>query len=272
MADADVDERGWSAEELARMNIRDDGTLTGCLSETDGRNFMSLLDMCHFLVDRITQRHNFADVNAASALRATSTEQSAMLTAEMYSYWDAAPAGPGVYELLLHWLASQPGVGAAGLMARETGRSRAPNPMAALHALAVNECKQWPRRRKTGVFYFAGEDASGAALLADDKLKSVYRVLGIATSLGDMLRAGGRAGSGGTEQLIGSSLLLTLLPFMGFIVCVPSHSNRGTPEREGGREPAAIPVGARPRRLLSLRARLVCMRLISCGWLGSPQV
>ena len=84
--------------------------------------------------------------------------------------------------------------------------------MAALHALAVNECSQWPRRRKTGVFHFAGEDGSGAALLADDGLKSVYRVVGISTSVGDMMRASGQV------SLVGSSLHLTLLPFMGTIV------------------------------------------------------
>ena len=192
----------------------------GCLPETDGRNFMALLDMCHFLVDQITQRHNFADVEAASMLRATDTQQSALLTAQMYSYWSAAPAGPGVYEMLCEWTASQPGAGAAARLSRETGQSRArhANPMqAALHALAVNECKDWPRRRKTGAFYFAGEDASGAALLVDEKLQRVYRVVGLSTSLGDMMRAGGRAGRD-DQSLLGSSLLLTLLPFMGTIV------------------------------------------------------
>ena len=82
---------------------------------------------------------------------------------------------------------------------------------AALHALATNECAQWPRRRKTGRFVFAGEDAGGAALLADEE-HHVYRVLGLSTSLGDLMRASGKS------DLVGSALQLTLLPFLGMIV------------------------------------------------------
>ena len=206
---------GWSESELAKMKL----TGGGCLSETDGRNFMALLDMCHFLVDRITQNHNFPDLMASSHLRSTDTAASAMLTAQMYSYWDAAPAGPGVYEMLVDWTKSQPGVGAASRAARETGQNqRASQHGAALHALAVNECQYWPRRRKTGAFYFAGEDASGAALLADESLTKIYRVMGISTSVGDLIRAGRPRSGDGEDDLTGSSLLLTLLPFMGVIV------------------------------------------------------
>ena len=42
----------------------------------------------------------------------------------------------------------------------------------------------------------------------------VYRVLGISTSLGDLIRANGN----GDQGLVGSRLVLTLLPFMGSIV------------------------------------------------------
>ena len=95
---------GWSAEELSRM--RSPGS--GALSEQDGRSFMALLDMCHLLVDRITQEHNFADVNEAGSLRATDTRASAKLTASMYTYWDSAPAGPGVLGGSASSLASSP--------------------------------------------------------------------------------------------------------------------------------------------------------------------
>jgi len=186
----------------------------GALSESDGRCFMALLDMCHFLVDQITQRHCFPDVQAASSLRAMDTLASAHLTAEMYSYWYAAPAGPGIFEMLVDWTQSQPGVGVANRNARQLGQ-RVPSAQgfgAALHALARNECAHWPRRRKTGVYYYGGDDSDGVALVADELLTQVYRVVGISTSLGDMMRANQG------EAPIGSALLLTLLPFMGGIV------------------------------------------------------
>ena len=41
---------GWSEEEVARMSHAG----RGILPENDGRMFMALLDMCHFLVDKIT--------------------------------------------------------------------------------------------------------------------------------------------------------------------------------------------------------------------------
>ena len=216
-------EAGWSAQELARMQ----NAGKGCLAEEDGRCFMALLDMCHFLVDQITQVHNFKDIEEASRLRGTRMDQAAMLTAQMYSYWYAAPAGPGVYEMLHEWTASQPGVGVSSRMRGELhGRKQRQGTgmSAALHALAKNECANWPRRRKTGAFLFAGEDASGAALLADEQMECVYRVVGLSTSLGDLIRASGRG-----AELIGSSMLLTLLPYMGVIVY--DGTLRGAPPR-----------------------------------------
>ena len=94
----------------------------GVLSEQDGRCFMALLDMCHYLVDQITQTAKFADVEAASRLRAERTDLAALLTAQMYSYWYSAPAGPGVYEDALPVTADQPGVGAASRAAEQLGR------------------------------------------------------------------------------------------------------------------------------------------------------
>ena len=63
---------GWSAEELSRMKRRG----VGGVCEQDGRSFMALLDMCHFLVDQITQEHNFADMSEAARLRARDTQRS----------------------------------------------------------------------------------------------------------------------------------------------------------------------------------------------------
>lgn len=211
---------GWDAEELARM--RNPGR--GVLAEQDGRCFMALLDMCHYLVDQITQAHRFPDVEAASRLRSERTDLCALLTAQMYSYWYSAPAGPGVYEMLCDWTADQPGIGAATRFSQQLGGrqeaagrhrgGRQPNHLGqALHVLAKTECSQWPRRRKTSTFTFGGEDATGAALLVDAHHERVYRVIGISTSLGDLMRASGRG-----DELLGTSLLLTLLPFMGAIV------------------------------------------------------
>jgi hypothetical protein len=190
--------------------------IRGCLPEVDGRNFMVLLDVCHYLVDQIGHNHNFRTVEEAALLRSSNPDACTLLTAKMYSFWDSAPAGPGVYEMLVEWTNAQPGAGSASRKARETGQSRGGHNLLgmALHALAINECQYWPRRRKTGAFYFAGEDASGTALLADENLGKIYRVLGISTSLGNLIRAGRRD----DEDLTGSSLLLTLLPFMDQII------------------------------------------------------
>ena len=59
-------EAGWSAQELARMQ----NAGKGCLAEEDGRCFMALLDMCHFLVDQITQVHNFKDIEESETFSA----------------------------------------------------------------------------------------------------------------------------------------------------------------------------------------------------------
>ena len=208
----------------------------GAMPEDDGRNFMALLDMCHFLVDQITQEHEFADVQAASNLRATNTAKSALLTAQMYSYWHSAPAGPGVFEMLLEWTKDQQNNENtfAGRAAREVGRraQALKGPGAALFALARNECAQWPRRRLTGAFYFAGEDAGGAALLADEALEKVYRVVGISTSLGNLMRANGR-------EPVGAALALTLLPWLGGITY--DGTLRGAPPTAAQSEPSFAP-------------------------------
>lgn len=212
----------WSAEELARM--RSPGA--GALVEADGRSFMMLLDMCHFLVDHITQEHGFKDVNEASELRATNTPASAKLTASMYTYWDSAPAGPGVYQMLRDWTTDNikqvklkgGGPQGGGSQGAAAGMARV------LHLLAENEVQYWPRQRVTGAFYFAKEAEGGAALLVDER-RTVYRVVGISTSVGDMLRAGGCADA----DLCGSALKLTLLPFLGKIVY--DGTLRGAPPR-----------------------------------------
>lgn len=136
------------------------------------RCFMAILDMCHFLVDQfITHRHNFADIEESSMLRSTNTRACALLTAECYSYWYSAPAGPGIFEMLCDWTKRSKDFAVFG---GGGGGARPPRFVAALHALAVNECAQWPRRRKTGTFFYAGDDNIGAALLADESLEGVY--------------------------------------------------------------------------------------------------
>jgi hypothetical protein len=191
----------WNGEEH-RLGTETPGK--GALPEHDGRCFMALLDMCHFLVDGITQRHNFASVEESSMLRTTNTRACALLTAECYSYWYSTPAGPGIFEMLCDWTKREEAVAMT---------TDPPGFVAALHALAVNECAQWPRRRKTGTFFYAGDDETGAALMADESLEEVYRVVGLSTSIGDMLRS---QGQGFAEA--GSMLRLTLLPWMGRIV------------------------------------------------------
>ena len=203
---------GWSAEELSRMKSPG----SGALSEQDGRSFMMLLDMCHLLVDRITQEHNFADTNEAGSLRARDTRASAKLTASMYTYWDSAPAGPGVYQMLREWTTenykstSGGGKGRGGQPPPQQGA--AAGMARVLYLLAENEVQHWPRQRVTGNFFFAKEAMSGAALMVDEKLEKVYCVVGLSTSIGDMMRANGQV------DVCGSSLVLTLLPFMGKIV------------------------------------------------------
>lgn len=129
------------------------------------------------------------------------------LTAKMWSYWHSAPAGPGVFDMLLGWCKSQASSNTT-IRNRELG-ARTPKMTAALHVLASNELKAWPRMRVTGSFVFVKEASDGAALLVECGTQTVYKVLGISTSLGDLLRANGQS----LPQCIG----LTLLPFMGVI-------------------------------------------------------
>jgi hypothetical protein len=185
----------------------------GALTEGDGRNFMLLMDMSRFLVNEITQEHDFKDVNDASKLRCERMDLASVLTAKMWSYWHAAPAGPGVFEMLLSWCKAQVS-SATSLRKRELG-ARSQMMTSALHLLVSNELKAWPRQRITGAFVFAREASDGAALLLAlgpeaQLTQTVYKVLGISTSLGDLLRSNGQS----PPQCIG----LTLLPFMGAIV------------------------------------------------------
>ena len=188
----------------------------GALPEKDGRCFMALLDMIHFLVDQITSSQRFKDVEEASMLRMTNTAACAIMTAEAYTYWYSGHQGHenaslGVFDMLCDWTAKskeaeQPGPLGFGVDGTSSFND-------AIHAFAINECSQWPRRRKSGKFYYAGDDEDGTALLADEKLEKVYRVVGISKSIGDMLRAGP---SGVAE--VGSMLRITLLPWLGQII------------------------------------------------------
>jgi hypothetical protein len=232
----------------------------GCLAEVDGRNFMLLLDMCHFLVDHLTGTHNFADLQAASLLRSTDSQACVLLTARMYSYWYAAPAaGKGIFERLVDWAALQTEGDAASI-----------------HALALNQCAQWPRRRKTGTFFFGGEDKTGAALLVDAKLDKVYRVLGISTSIGNLIRANGKGGDG----MLGTSLLLTLLPFMDVIVydatlqaADASSHVAGFVEKVLARARAAVEEGTVVARLPQVTdAPLVGVRVVISGLQAKPEL
>jgi hypothetical protein len=182
----------------------------GALPENDGRCFMALLDMIHFLVDRITSTHKFANVEEASMLRSTNTRACALLTAEAYSYWYSAPAGQGVFEMLCEWTERNKDHPDGPACFGPSGKARFG---AALHTLAIKECAQWARRRRAGKFFYVGDDETGAALLTDERLERVYRVVGLGTSIGDMLRRG----PGGFAE-VGSVIMLTLLPFMGQIV------------------------------------------------------
>ena len=177
---------------------------------------MMLLDMCHYLVDAITQQHNFPNVQAASQLRVTRTDLTAMLSAQMYSYWDSAPAGPGVYELLRSWVKQQQEAEGGTRKKRAAAASSAGGGMArVLHLLVENELRHWPHQRVTGTFFFAKETASGAAVLVDQRTQKVYEVLGISTSIGDIMRSGGRFTK---DDVLGATIKLTLLPYMAKIV------------------------------------------------------
>ena len=84
-----------------------------------------------------------------------------------------------------------------------------------LHPLVENELRHWPHQRVTGTFFFAKETASGAAVLVDQRTQKVYEVLGISTSIGDIMRSGGRFTK---DDVLGATIKLTLLPYMAKIV------------------------------------------------------
>lgn len=203
---------GWSAEEISRM--KDPGS--GALSAEDGYAFSGLIDMCIFLVDRITQEYNFKNFDEASDLRTTDAYASAKLISSMYTYWDSAPAGPGVYQRLKDWTLenyrSFTGKGKRRSGPQPPQQDPAENMARVLHLLAENELQHWPRQRVTGKFWYAKETRNGTALLVDEKLEKVYCVVGLSASIGDMLRANGQV------DVCGASLMLTLLPFLGKIV------------------------------------------------------
>ena len=185
----------------------------GALTEGDGRNFMLLMDMSRYLVNEITQEHDFKDINDASRLRCERMDLTAELTAKMWSYWHSAPAGPGVFEMLLSWCAMQ-GSSTNSMRRRELGERKGMM-TSALHLLASNELKAWPRQRVTGAFVFAKEASDGSALLVElgpglQPGQTVYKVRGISTSLGDLLRS--------SRQSLPQCVGLPLLPFMGVIV------------------------------------------------------
>ena len=186
------------------------GKPRGALLETDGRNFMALLDMCHFIVNHITGEYDFKnDLEEASLLRKKDSAGSAKLTAQMYTYWDSAPDGsPGVYPLLKRWVREN-----QEAAKRKQGNAQGNLLAHALPHLVANEVEHWPRQRVTGTFYFAKETAAGAALLVDEQIRNVYRVLGISKSIASMLRESPRK-----DSLCGSPLHLTLLPFMNSVV------------------------------------------------------
>lgn len=189
---------------------------TGALTEGDGRAFMLLMDMSRYLVNEITQEHNFSSINDASQLRVERMDSAAKLTAKMWSYWHSAPAGPGVYEMLLSWCGAQTST-TKSVRNRELGAQQKQLMTSALHLLVTNELKTWPRQRITGAFHFVSEASDGSALLIplsppnlESETRTVYKVKGISTSLGDLLRSNGKSPP--------ACLGLTLLPFMGTIV------------------------------------------------------
>mmetsp|Transcript_24436 Transcript_24436/g.60967 ORF Transcript_24436/g.60967 Transcript_24436/m.60967 type:complete len:128 (+) Transcript_24436:148-531(+) len=82
--------------------------INGVLDEERGSCLMLLLDMSRYLVNTISQEHNFDSIHDVSDLRSTNMDITCDLTAKMWSYWHSAPKGPGVYEMLLDWIKSQP--------------------------------------------------------------------------------------------------------------------------------------------------------------------
>ena len=119
----------------------------GALTEGDGRNFMLLMDMSRFLVNEITQEHDFKDISDASRLRCERMDLAVELTGKMWSYWHSAPAGPGVFEMLLSWCAIQVS-STTRLRRRELGERKAMM-TSALHLLASPAHSSSPRRRAT---------------------------------------------------------------------------------------------------------------------------
>lgn len=246
----------------------------GALDETDGRCLMALIDISRFLANRIAQRFEFEDLAQVSALRSTDLKACIALQGLAYSYWYRAPAGPGVYEMLLEWTSAQaPSSMHASAFNRQLHGARAgPSQMSdALNLLAQNELQAWPRERVTDQFYLAAEATDGAALMVDSRLEKVYLVVGISQSIGDLVRASGRD--------LPATFRLTLLPFMDQIVYDGSIMGSPFPPDPSFREKLAATVesaqaaGSIIRRLpKASSAPLLGKRVVLSGLKAKPEL
>ena len=188
---------------------------SGALSEVDGRNFMMLLDMCHYLVDTITQQHNFPNVQAASQLRVTRTDLTAMLSRDVLVLRLGAGRAGRVRAAALVGEAAAGGRGrhpeearGGGVLGGRRDGARAP-PAGRERAAALAA----PARHRH--LLLRQGDGLGAAVLVDQRTQKVYEVLGISTSIGDIMRSGGRFTK---DDVLGATIKLTLLPYMAKIV------------------------------------------------------
>jgi len=69
---------------------------------------MLLLGMSRYLVNQITHTYKFDSLDDVADLRTSRMDIVCELSAKMWSYWHSAPKGPGVYEMLLDWIKSNP--------------------------------------------------------------------------------------------------------------------------------------------------------------------
>ena len=216
----------------------------GALTEADGRCLMMLLDMGRYLVNEITQEHKFSSLTDVSILRQSRMDIVMDLTGKMWSYWHSAPAGPGVYEMMLDWCKQQ-APSAKSIRKREIGIAEKKQMTTALHLLASRELKSWPRQRVTGYFFFVKEAANGAAILIDENMTHVYSVLGISCSIGELLRSNGQSPP--------ACLGLTLIPFMSSIVYDGTLKGKQLPPRNDIRAElnAAVALAEREGKILT---------------------
>ena len=87
----------------------DPKTPPGCLDELHGLVFMRLLDMGRFVTDTIGEQYGLKSPGDVADLRGTPNGMNTIisLASKMYSYWEAAPQGPGVYQRLVEWMKKQ---------------------------------------------------------------------------------------------------------------------------------------------------------------------